>query len=57
MRENTDQNNFEYGHFLRSVCQEVDVSFMQLEKLRRLIGSEKCNEQETKIENEIENCE
>ena len=23
MRENTDQNNSEYGHFLRSVCYKV----------------------------------
>ena len=23
MRENTDQNNSEYGHFLRSLCQSL----------------------------------
>ena len=29
MRENTDQNNSEYGHFLRSVSYELRVAILR----------------------------
>ena len=35
MRENTDQNNSEYGHLLRSDCQDED-SNTTIRKLARL---------------------
>ena len=36
MRENADQNNFEYGHFLR-IVKEISSSW-QLKVLRRIMG-------------------
>ena len=48
MRENTDQNNSEYGHCLRSVCykeniENIDIHFIFMFLLKSLFENIKIN--------------